>query len=420
MEFRRRLCRSLTLFYLFNLGHFGQSSSCSNPPECELGDPAKCKPCPPNKYCDVKIHNHKCAFCTEHCSAERHLTQVKDCTDYSNRECHCDRGFYCDLPIQFTCRRCKPCHDGSFSSNTSRATSCLNHTNCTSLGLAMISKGNRTHDQVCGNVATGPKPETFNRDLESETVTAAWDTQTARRSHAARALTNPGFTNSELSLSVSASVKAIEYRAPRSSWLLVMLLLGLPQDCVVLETVQQLASQGSPGPRALGREGAEQNPGGVQQVNVEYTGGKENVNNTVGSIFIYSPGMVILGANASEQKGEAEEKQEDGERAEERRALISTPQQETQEGDGGPGSRNGVPEGGPVRGGVQEAERKELCYPIPATGKSKTVPILEGSRNPHTPNIKWDKRESGTRAISDRWVDQEESNQLDEPGLNQG
>ncbi|KAG9352934.1 hypothetical protein JZ751_017510 [Albula glossodonta] len=86
-----------------------------------------------------------------------------------------------------------------------------------------------------------------------------------------------------------------------------------------------------------------------QQVTVDHSGTGDSVSNTVGSIYIYSPGMVVLGANSSDQK---EEVGPPGEGP----ANLGSPQQEShvvaQE-----------------RACVQEEEYKDLCYPVPATGK---------------------------------------------------
>lgn len=74
----------------------------------------------------------------------------------------------------------------------------------------------------------------------------------------------------------------------------------------------------------------------------------------VGSIFIYSPGMVILGSNSNEKKEEAETGTEDiGEDT----CLMSVPQQESSS------------EEDFVRMATQEEFGKELSIPIPATSK---------------------------------------------------
>ncbi|XP_051531770.1 tumor necrosis factor receptor superfamily member 21 [Myxocyprinus asiaticus] len=91
--------------------------------------------------------------------------------------------------------------------------------------------------------------------------------------------------------------------------------------------------------------------GGVQQVS---NGKSENVSNTVGSIYIYSPGMVILGSNSGDKKEEAEV-------CEQNVPLISTPQQES-----APPSQEIR-----VRMSTQEdiEEELNLSFPVPASGK---------------------------------------------------
>ncbi|XP_064153988.1 tumor necrosis factor receptor superfamily member 1B-like [Anguilla rostrata] len=161
MEFRRSICFSLTLLYLFNLVDFVWSRRCPNPPECKLGiisKECKCVSCPSGKYHVVRSGNPRCEFCTQQCTAERHLIQIKDCTANSNRECHCDRGYFCESSAQYTCRRCTLCPDGTFTATTSRLQSCKQHTDCGSLGKVLISTGNRTHDHVCASVTTSSIP----------------------------------------------------------------------------------------------------------------------------------------------------------------------------------------------------------------------------------------------------------------------
>ncbi|XP_067287206.1 tumor necrosis factor receptor superfamily member 8 isoform X2 [Pseudorasbora parva] len=94
--------------------------------------------------------------------------------------------------------------------------------------------------------------------------------------------------------------------------------------------------------------------GGVQQVTVEHNGKGENVSNTVGSIYIYSPGMVILGSNSSDKKEEAGV-------CEEAHPLIGSPQQES----------NPPSQEVRIRMSAQEEAEKELSlsFPVPATGK---------------------------------------------------
>ncbi|XP_017539133.1 tumor necrosis factor receptor superfamily member 1B isoform X1 [Pygocentrus nattereri] len=93
-------------------------------------------------------------------------------------------------------------------------------------------------------------------------------------------------------------------------------------------------------------------PGGSQQVTMDYNGKGESINNTVGSIFIYSPGMVILGSNSKEKKEEVPESDESV-------PLMGVPQQES----------SLHPQDDSVGVGMQEEFGKELSFPVPATSK---------------------------------------------------
>ncbi|XP_053509423.1 tumor necrosis factor receptor superfamily member 21 [Ictalurus furcatus] len=109
----------------------------------------------------------------------------------------------------------------------------------------------------------------------------------------------------------------------------------------VTDTVREVQGQGS-------------FPGKNQKVTMEHVGKADGINNTVGSIFIYSPGMVILGSNSNEKKEEAETGTEDiGEDT----CLMSVPQQESSS------------EEDFVRMATQEEFGKELSIPVPATSK---------------------------------------------------
>lgn len=93
---------------------------------------------------------------------------------------------------------------------------------------------------------------------------------------------------------------------------------------------------------------------GLQQVTMEHNGKGENVSNTVGSIYIISPGMVILGSNSGDKKEEARVCEEDV-------PLISRPQQES----------NPPSQEVRIRISAQEEAKEELSlsFPVPATGK---------------------------------------------------
>ncbi|KAJ8257648.1 hypothetical protein GJAV_G00188180 [Gymnothorax javanicus] len=427
MEFlcgRRCAIKFLCLFILSN---FVRSQTCSDPPECKWGTipkDCKCVRCQPDRYILERSGHQRCDFCTQPCRADRHLVSIKNCTTYSNRECHCDRGYFCESAAQYTCRRCLPCPDGTFMDTTSRLPSCKQHTDCESLGMEMISRGNRTHDNVCDyiytSLASRIQAATTSRGQaattsRSQAATGEIQNGTTERSSAVTELTVPPSTMSADSSAHGSesgtSNKGLQTGTLKNSeralqdfqlWPIVMLflvilvlLLGFVKcykkltsqskslqlrknDPTTLETMKNLLSGGNPSRAAIhpvvsqkgegpGADVGELASGGLQQVTVDHSRGRENVSNTVGSIFIYSPGTVILGTSASEQKGEDSEEEvkdlEDGQ------VVTDAPQEESREEIGCPFIRNKGLHGDHLSGCVEEADKNELCYPIPATGK---------------------------------------------------
>ncbi|KAJ8264905.1 hypothetical protein COCON_G00140040 [Conger conger] len=401
MEFCRRIWYTLTVIYLFNLVDFVWSRRCSDQPECKEGvftEQCQCVPCSPDKYRTVRSNHARCEFCTQACDAERHLVQIRDCTAHINRECHCDRGYFCQSTAQYTCRRCLPCPDGTFLSTTSRRESCHRHTDCGRQGMALISTGNSTHDHVCARLTTNPTPKE---------TTVPPSTVSTKTTKIAQTVTHDHSLLGEEDLSTGPKASPLGQPVSHNfltgalilMFIILALLLGFFQcyktsafrkKCLpVVKNAKQeqwgpwkdpaslkhLVSEGNPSPSVLhpliskkgeGLDGLKTGPGGLQQVTVDQSRGRENVNNTVGSIFIYSPRTVILGNGASEQQGEAGEQPPPQEEAktpeEEGPAFTNAPQQESL-GE----NRRPVFQDRGLQGCVQEAEK--LRYPIPATGK---------------------------------------------------
>ncbi|XP_041743388.1 tumor necrosis factor receptor superfamily member 8 isoform X2 [Coregonus clupeaformis] len=166
MDYQRRITSCpLRILCLFNLVCSVLLSSC--PRTCDSGliiNKCKCVPCPDGYYWYKQNGHPKCDFCTEFCSVDQHLTQVKECRWDSNRECHCDRGFFCASTAQYTCRRCKPCPPGTFSNTPNLAMSCKPHTDCGHKGMTMITEGTASQDRVCAQTSptspttTAPPP----------------------------------------------------------------------------------------------------------------------------------------------------------------------------------------------------------------------------------------------------------------------
>ncbi|XP_014021776.1 tumor necrosis factor receptor superfamily member 21 isoform X3 [Salmo salar] len=431
----------------------------------------KCVPCLDGHYWYTQNGLPKCDPCSKACSVDQHLTQVKECSRDSNRECHCDSGFFCDIAAQYTCRRCKPCSPGTFSNKPNLTMSCKPHTDCGHKGMIMVTEGTASQDRVCAQTSpnspttTAPptvhsseigfhsstssgvsttrkppiiafpsrlvgstSPDAFPKAIiytsadplpalltrpslsqaQSEPSTSL-PTRKQVTEHSSfdpnTKLTtrrNPSKVDSNTSPAESASTPPLTTEdnatdtgpsPPTLPWLLliggllgvVVLLVGYfvrcrerslksmdkwkgpvfgkntdsyiqaqpPQEsCPHLEAQHLLGRETGGNPR---QDGAGLLPPGVmKQLTVDHSGG-ENISNTVGSIYIYSPGTVVLGYNKSERKVDQVESGVEG------CPLTRTPQQE---------SSCPLPEGpalGPERMSTQEETCKELRYPIPAT-----------------------------------------------------
>ncbi|XP_029550586.1 tumor necrosis factor receptor superfamily member 9b isoform X2 [Salmo trutta] len=144
----------LRILCLFNLVSSVLLSNC--PHICDPGfiiNKCKCVPCPDDHYWYTQNGLPKCDQCSKACSVDQHLTQVKECSRYSNRECHCDSGFFCDNAAQYTCRRCKPCSPGTFSNKPNLTMSCKPHTDCGHKGMIMVTEGTASQDRVCAQTS---------------------------------------------------------------------------------------------------------------------------------------------------------------------------------------------------------------------------------------------------------------------------
>ncbi|XP_024282522.1 tumor necrosis factor receptor superfamily member 21 isoform X2 [Oncorhynchus tshawytscha] len=466
MDYQRHITsRPLRILCLFNLVSSVLLSSC--PRICDPGfiiDKCKCVPCHDGYYWYMQNGLPKCDQCSEACSVDQHLTQVKECGRDSNRECHCDSGFFCDNAAQYTCRRCKPCSPGTFSNKPNLTMSCKPHTDCGHKGMTMVTEGTATQDRVCAqtspNSPTTTAPPTVHSSeigfhsstssgvrttrkpliipspsgLVGSTSPDAFPIATIDTSAdpSPALLTRPSLSQaqSEPSTSLPTRKQVTEHSSfdpntmlttrrnlskvdsntspaesasaplttddnatdtgPSPSTLPWLLLIGGLLGVVVLLVVYfvrckerslksldkwkgpvfginaQPPQESCPYPEAQHLLGSETGgnprqdgagllpPGVMKQVTVDHSGG-ENISNTVGSIYIYSPGTVVLGYNKSERKVDQVESGVEG------CPLTRTPQQE---------SSCPLPEGpalGPERMSTQEETCKELRYPIPAT-----------------------------------------------------
>ncbi|XP_059393556.1 tumor necrosis factor receptor superfamily member 1B-like isoform X1 [Carassius carassius] len=320
----------------------------------------------------------RCERCTPECSETRNEMEFTPCTQDSNRSCFCKPGFYCTKGNNYIthCHKpCVPCGKGTFSSKPTLEF-CKPHKNCAELGMIMHKEGSATRDTECVTMTTVmPSSSTTTNVITTFPITNTSIPRTG--------VTAPLIDTSEES---------------QSHWLLLlilMLIILLAGFCVLMKNGAKktlLKCPGSINVRhedhqyqsqtavdnqipsnsqsqtldtgiPLGSDGREDKgqstdlmpqSGTVQQVTMEHNGKGENVSNTVGSIYIYSPGMVILGSNSGDKKEEAGV-------SEEVVPLISRPMQESN------------PPSQEVRIAISTQEEAEeelsLSFPVPATGK---------------------------------------------------
>ncbi|XP_034170000.2 uncharacterized protein LOC113537836 isoform X2 [Pangasianodon hypophthalmus] len=374
-------------------------------PQCETGSVLKCEA---GYYKFQRNGQARCNKCTTPCTEKKNLIQVTACTTTSDRSCQCKPGYYCPSPVAVTCRRdCEPCTNG-FTSTSNLYEACKTYTDCARLGMVVIKEGSRTADRVCGNPTTHPNlnptttpstPSTTTQRLPSSTsksysmplvnrsvrTAPLFSSQNPVTSLSSETTAPPG-VSAEFALTTGRKEVPVPPSEPLSKTTWIFLLLLLMSLCLVsclslkcksrtiknkLEWAglafgrhQPVLPTASPNPNMEtllpvskvtdAVQGQGSFPGKNQQVTMEHVGKADGINNTVGSIFIYSPGMVILGSNSNEKKEEAETSGEDGG---EDTCLMSVPQQESS-------SQEDF-----IRLATQEELGKELSIPVPATSK---------------------------------------------------
>ncbi|KAL0978683.1 hypothetical protein UPYG_G00173860 [Umbra pygmaea] len=350
----------------------------------------------------------RCDPCTQACLATNKLIEVKECSSDSNRECHCASGFFCEDPNQYTCRRtCKSCLHGTFSNTPNLNTSCKAHTNCSLRGMLMVAEGTATMDRVCVPPSTSttttastavhssdaqqlPKNTSQSQmrstgfDAHSDQSTSSLAEQKVPEHIYLYDVTftterNPRMIYTYTSTTGSPTFVQANTAGPTDvPWLfliggiLMFLLLTAfflrsrfslqsmnswkgplcgkyiviqtqpPQESIhSLEHLPERAIEGGVGLAPAGPLP----PGNIKQVAMEPSGG-ESISNTVGSIYIFSPGTVVLGSNKSEKK-------DGGQDGGEGPTPRSTTQQESL-----------CPLPGGYTLSTQEENRKDLSYPV--------------------------------------------------------
>ncbi|KAJ7998518.1 hypothetical protein DPEC_G00205750 [Dallia pectoralis] len=381
MECKRIIfLNTFTIFSIFNQVCYVLMSS--GHPTCDQGTPISviclsgfvpeggtCV-CPKGSYGYKQNGLLKCERCTLVCKEKDNLIEVKECRLDSNRECHCDRGYFCKSKGQFTCRRCTKCEHGTFSDTPNLNASCKPHTDCKQKGMIMTTKGSATLDRVCVLTSFG---------LQTSTVYHVFSTSEHSSPVNSKDIV-PSLVPSETSPAVSAFSPLSTHEGEKSpitgeSHIVWLLILGVTIGGVLLVltyrgcSLQSMNMWKGPIYEKHAFPFQERNQcqgvveledkglpslGGLQQVAVAPSGG-EKISNTVGSIYIYSPGTVVLGSNKSEKKSDKGESEGEG------CSGSNVPQQETLCLLPG---RSEIGTEGMI---TQEEIRKELCYPIPAT-----------------------------------------------------
>ncbi|XP_035243235.1 tumor necrosis factor receptor superfamily member 3 isoform X1 [Anguilla anguilla] len=375
MEWYRCVLASLTLLGLFVPVCSASLSSCPSPPSCGQGFGLKncvCVRCLQDHYWVVKSGLTLCARCTEKCSG--YLKEIIPCGPTQNRVCHCDRGFFCESKAQFSCRRCKPCPAQTFSSEISMEESCRPYTDCAGRGLAVNVSGTPTQDQRCADPILYLSPHINPTVGNAETTQFSTSEQTIPLPVTTDKPQNTSLTMPRTTAAPSSVNGRFEESSSSVVLVAVLLAAAMLLVCCVWHKKHVLKRKGWPFLKHLQEQGRKEDTEGgyfsdmsqgllgsetgraqpvgppKQQVAMDHSGSGDSVSNTVGSIYIYSPGMVVLGANTAEQR---EEEKPPGEAS----AHLGTPHQEQ-----GPSEL-------PETVCVQEEEGKGLSYPVPATGK---------------------------------------------------
>ncbi|KAG7460893.1 hypothetical protein MATL_G00203720 [Megalops atlanticus] len=133
---------------------------------CTQASVRECSRCHNGTYTRSENGVQQCHRCRQPCRAP--FVEEVPCTATSDRLCACPAGTFAD---KGTCRRhtqcpkgwgvkkrgskvedikCRQCPHGTFSDTPSSLLRCRTHTNCTALGLALITAGTREKDNTCG------------------------------------------------------------------------------------------------------------------------------------------------------------------------------------------------------------------------------------------------------------------------------
>ncbi|KAK7150966.1 hypothetical protein R3I93_012032 [Phoxinus phoxinus] len=137
---------------------------------CTEASIRECSPCPDGTFTRGENGVQQCHRCQRSCQAP--FVEKTPCTSTTDRLCMCPPGSFSQggrcqhhslCPPGWGVRkrgsetedvRCRPCQRGTFSDVASDALRCQAHSNCASLGLALLINGTEKTDSVCGPVSS--------------------------------------------------------------------------------------------------------------------------------------------------------------------------------------------------------------------------------------------------------------------------
>ncbi|CAL9691000.1 unnamed protein product [Knipowitschia caucasica] len=133
---------------------------------CTAERDSVCEECPPGSFTALWNHINRCLSCGV---CGRNMVETTRCSRQRDCACECKHGYYYRQRAGMCVRWsqcgtghgvsqpgsphvdsvCAPCPDGTFSNTVSSESSCVSHTNCSSINMEAVVKGNSWHDNVC-------------------------------------------------------------------------------------------------------------------------------------------------------------------------------------------------------------------------------------------------------------------------------
>ncbi|KAM8953264.1 tumor necrosis factor receptor superfamily member 21 [Pelodytes ibericus] len=151
---------------------------------CTQSTLRECSPCANSTFTKHENGIERCHVCRPPC--EPPLVEKMPCTALYDRECSCPSGAFLSndtctphtvCPIGWGVRKmgsetenvkCKRCTRGTFSDVPSSVMGCKTHTNCSELGLGVLSPGTNKRDNICGSLSSSPSTDVNSTHAEYE------------------------------------------------------------------------------------------------------------------------------------------------------------------------------------------------------------------------------------------------------------